>query len=182
MIKGLLLKKLSGKIGRSKFGGTRLGNAAQFVIDEDKRDEEGFGVQSNEFVEDMAYRRYCLRVISVCLLGELAVWLLVLLLPGVVLNLVIVLGLIFSKGGLLLLALPLGFGLYGTYASFRLWVPDLENQKPSDTGVMQSFQYQANSLKVWRIWTISSGVGAVNAILITIAYFYINDQWQQFFR
>ena len=182
MIKELLLKKLSRKIGDTRFGGTGLGNAAQFVIDEEKRDEMGFGIDANEFAGDMAYRRYCLRVISVCFLGNLTVWLVVLLLPGVVLNLVLVMGLILSKGGSLLLALPLGFGLFGTYALFRLWFPDLESQKLSDTGIMQSFQYQANSLKIWRIWTISSGVGAVNGILIMIAYFYINDQWQQFFR
>jgi hypothetical protein len=77
---------------------------------------------------------------------------------------------------LLLLILPLGLGIWGTYALVRLKFPDLEEQKMSDSGLMKSFDYQSQSSKIWRIWMVSSVVGVVNTLLISFAFFYLTKQ------
>ena len=70
--------------------------------------------------------------------------------------------------------------MMGIYALFRVLFPTLESNDEDDASVMQSYGRQEDSLKVWRIWVVSCGTAAVNAILLVIAYLYISGDWQQY--
>ncbi|HEV7645773.1 MAG TPA: hypothetical protein VGO50_17675 [Pyrinomonadaceae bacterium] len=175
MLKEHLLKKASTKLGETRLGKTKLGEMAQFVLDEDKRDEQ-FGTNFEDAVNNLSNRRNCLRMIYICGAGNIIAWLAVLILPQVVFYLAAFMAIFFTKGGLLLLVLPLGFGIWGTYALIRLKFPHLKEPKMSDHGLMKSFEYQSRSAKIWQIWMVSSVMGVVNTLLISFAFFYLTKQ------
>ena len=106
-------------------------------------------------------------------------WLSVLLLPSVVSKLVLALALISSKGGLLLIAPAFGFTILGVHSLLRFWFP--ERNDAFDAGdVMQSYEYQSDSLLTWKLWVVSCGVGGINAILLVIAYLDMTGEWKQY--
>ena len=179
MIKSLLGKKASKQIESSKLGRTKLGRAAAGYLDEEKREAEAY--ESFSMVtEAMGLRYFRRRILIIALIVNLVSWVSLFLLPGTVRWLVLGAGLIFSKGGLLLVLPACSATLIGAYAAFRSWFPELESNISSD--VMSSFDRQNESLRTWRIWVVSCGLAGVNGILLVIGYMYMSGEWQTFAR
>ncbi len=156
MIKDYLGKKASEAIESSKLGDTKAGQTAASYLDTEKREAktyDNFAIVTDE-MQHSYYRR---RIIVIALAVNLLSWLAVLFLNGLVSNLVLAAGLIFSKGGLLLILPAFSATMMGIYAQFRVLFPTLESNDEDDASVMQSYGRQEHSLKVWRIWVVSCG-------------------------
>jgi hypothetical protein len=179
-VKEVIKKKIAGKIDESKYGRTRAGALVSTVLDDDKLDamtSRGLTAMTT----DMRSRRHSFRATVVSFTIVLISWLLLLLLPQFIHYLVIAVSLITSKGGLILLLVPLVSMLFGVYSLFRLWFPDLENEE-HEAGLMQSYQYQSDSHKAYKVWVVSSIAATLNTLGSAITYIYIMDEWQQFLR
>ncbi len=153
-----------------------IGKAAAAYLDEETHEEEIYGELAS-VVDEMRHWYFRRRIIIAAGVVNAVSWLFVLLMPEFLSRIVSGMNLLFSRGGLLLVLPAFAATLLGVYAVFRLWFPDLENSEPSDPGVMQSYRYQADSLKAYRIWLVSSGAAAVNAVLLVLVYFYTTGKW-----
>ena len=181
MIRSYLKKQASRQIETSRVGSTKVGRAALEMMDEEESEVETYenlALVTHEMRHSYFRRRMILIAISVNLIS----WLAVFFLPGVVGRLSLVAGLVFSKGGILLVLPACAATLIGNYAIFRIWFPELESNTGSSSDVMSSFQQQSDSLRTWRVWVVSCGLAGVDGILLFIAYMYVSGEWQAFAR
>lgn len=180
MIREYLGKKAAGAIDRSKYADTRIGKITTTILDDDRLGDIGSdGLHS--LGGDLNHPPLRYRSIAFAIGVNAISWLAVFLLPNVVSKIVLVLALIFPKGGVLLIAPAFGFTMLGVYSLLRFWFP--EQNDVADAGdVMQSYSYQSDSLVTWKLWVASCGVGGINAILLIIAYVDMTGDWEQYSR
>lgn len=171
MIREYLGKKAAETIDRSKYADTRIGRITSTILDEERLEDIGHD-GLNSISADLNHPYLLYRNFAFALAVNAISWLSVFLLSSVVSKLVLALTLIFSKGGLLLVAPAFGFTMMGVYSLLRFWFPE-QNDVADAGGVMQSYQHQSDSLVTWKLWVVSCGVGAINAILLIIAYLYM---------
>ncbi len=178
MIREYLGKKAAETIDRSKYGDTKIGRITSTILDEERLENiPHAGLHSISAELNHPYLRY--RMLAFAVVINAISWLSVFLLPFVVSKLVLALALIFSKGGILLVAPAFGFTMMGVYSLLRIWFP--ERNYVADAGaVMQSYEHQSDSLVTWKLWVVSCGVGGINAILLIIAYLDMTGEWNQY--
>lgn len=143
----------------------------------EKREKENEKIAANysQIAEDLGDKSFLFPFLWICIIGNIAVWLSVFLMPNLVYEgFSLVFGLS-DKLGISLLGFPFGFGLFTAYCVARLKFPDVEDNKNLESEIMASFSYQANSTKRWFIWLFSILAGITNVILLVLVTLYLND-------
>jgi hypothetical protein len=120
-----------------------------------------------QIVEDLGNPWVLYRFLFVGIAGNVIIWLAVLIFPNSIYR---VFGNIISdKIGMIILGVPLSFGLFTAYCLLRLKFPDIEDNKNLDSKMMASFNYQTDSTKRWFVWLFSILAGILNVILLMLA-------------
>lgn len=178
MIREYLGKKVANLVDNSRYGNTRFGAVASTFLDDSRLEDAGTdGFTSMAFDLEHPYKRY--QAVAYAVIANAISWLMVLLAPSAVSNLALAFGMIFSKGGLLLTAPALGFTIVGAYLLLRFWFP-VRTYGPDDGVVMQSYGRDSESLRTWKLWVASCGIGGSNALLLIIVYFFMSGDWERY--
>ena len=110
-----------------------------------EREDEKIAENYSQIVEDLGDRRLLFRFLWICIIGNVILWLTVILIPNLVYE---VSSRIFdtsNKLAALLLGIPFGLGLFTAYCLARLKFSDIEDNKNLDSEMMASFNYEAHS-------------------------------------
>ena len=178
MIREYLGKKAAEKIDNSKYGYTKIGKITSTILDDARLEDIGHD-GLNSLGENLNNPYLYYRMFGLAVAVNAISWLSVFLIPSVVSKLVLALTLILPKGGSLLVAPVFGFTMISVYSLLRIRFP--ERNPYTDTGdVMRSYEQQSDSLLTWKLWVVSCGIGAINAILLIIAYLDMTGEWQQY--
>lgn len=112
------------------------------------------------------------------LLGlELVYWLLVLIFPLFVLNVIEFLTDWSSKGLALVFGAVFGTGLYIAYVLFRFRFPDLEDSPPRHGPVIGAYSRQIGIERKFRVWVVSVIAGMVNVLALWTAEIFRAYDW-----
>ena len=180
MIREYLGRKAAETIDRTKFGGTKIGKISTVVLDDERlADIRHDGLISAGGDQTNPYLQYEMLVWAIIV--NAISWLSVFVIPSVVSKLVIASALILPKGGMWLLAPVLGFTIVGVYSLLRIWFPE-RTYGPDDGVVMQSYGRDSESLRTYKLWLVSCGIGGINAILLAIVYLMISGDYEQYIR
>ncbi len=136
-------------------------------------DDEIIAERMNRFVVDVADRTYLKRSLALFFLLNVLLW------AGVVLIALYqswILIRLFSrdqgKGGLILMGIPFGLGLYITYLFLRMLIPDVEDVD-IDSDFMSGYNYSRNSQRRWYVWLGAVLGGVANALSIVLVGIYL---------
>ncbi len=142
-----------------------------------EKEDEKIAASLSQIVEDLGNRRILFRFLWICIIGNVILWLTVILIPNVVYEVSSRIFDISDKLAAFLLGIPFGLGLFTAYCLARLKFSDIEDNKNLESEMMASFNYQAHSTKRWFVWLFSILVGVGNAALLALLTVFLNNRF-----
>ena len=123
-----------------------------------------------EIVASLSDRRALMRFLRLCLWINLIVWVVAIVFAAPVYR--VMSAVLTSKLGVIVLAVPFGFGMFLAYCLFRLKFPAIEDNRMLQSELMGSLSYERESSRHRLVWLFSVAGGVLNVLLLIVTNLY----------